>query len=83
MIDIITKAAGEARARGSKRVLPAHLKKAVTENDQFDFLYDTVEKVADAPAPSKRSAADDDSAEEVVKKKRPGRRKKAAGDMSD
>src|SRR5258708_28761235 len=77
MTELITKSAEEATARGSKRVLPAHLKQAVKANEQFDFLSEIVDKVPDAPPPSKRSAfPGDGDSEEEVKKKRPGRRKK-------
>jgi Dr1-associated corepressor len=77
MTSLITKAAEEAKQRGSKRVLPAHLKQAVKANDQFDFLSDIVEKVPDAPPPSqKRVFGGDGDSDDEGKKKRPGRRKK-------
>jgi Dr1-associated corepressor len=84
MTALITKSAEEGKKRGSKRVLPAHLKQAVKSNEQFDFLSDIVDKVPDAPPPSSRGKGpnlDDDSGEEEVKRKRPGRRKKT--DMND
>jgi hypothetical protein len=83
MTALITKAADEAKQRGSKRVLPAHLKQAVKANEQFDFLSDIVDKVPDAPPPSSRKgpSMDDDSDEQEVKRKRPGRRKKT--DMNE
>jgi hypothetical protein len=78
MTALITKSAEEARTRGSKRVLPAHLKQAVKANEQFDFLSDIVEKVPDAPPPSQRKGLGGDAdSEDEGRKKRPGRRKKS------
>lgn len=77
MISIVTKAASEARARNSKRVLPAHLKAAILADEQFDFLNDIVSKVQDAPAPGSGKANDQDSDEPETKKKPRGRKKKA------
>lgn len=76
MISLVTKAAAEARKRSSKRVLPLHLKQAVLQNDQFDFLNDIVGKVADAPAAAKHEDSDDDG---HAKKKKPATRKKRKG----
>jgi hypothetical protein len=82
MTALITKSAEEARTRGSKRVLPTHMKQAIKANEQFDFLSDIVEKVPDAPPPSqKRGAGGDADSEDEVRKKRPGRRKRS--EMSD
>ena len=77
MISIVTKAAGEARRRSSKRVLPTHLKQAVLADERFDFLNDIVGKVADAPTAIKHDASDDDGP--GAKKKRGGSRKKRKG----
>jgi hypothetical protein len=79
MISLITKSAHEAKQRGSKRVIPAHLKAAVTADEQFDFLTDIVAKVADAPPPGQRSL-DPDSDEPEVKKKTGRGRKRKGGD---
>ncbi|KAF2400611.1 histone-fold-containing protein, partial [Trichodelitschia bisporula] len=49
MISLVGKAAEEAKARSSKRVLSSHLKQAVQKDEQFDFLSEIVSKVADAP----------------------------------
>jgi hypothetical protein len=67
MISLVTKAAAEAKSRNSKRVNTVHLKQAITNNEQFDFLNDIVSKVADAP----ERGEDDDG-----KKKKPVSRKK-------
>jgi len=74
MIALITKSAAQAKARSSKRVLPTHLKSAVTTEPEFDFLLSIVSKVADAPSGQQKHG--DDSDEGEGKKKR-GRRRKA------
>jgi len=76
MISIVTKAAEQARQRSSKRVLASHLKQAVTNEEQFDFLTEIVSKVADAPAPQTKHDGDSDDPMEGVKKKRPAARRK-------
>ncbi|KAF2001491.1 histone-fold-containing protein [Amniculicola lignicola CBS 123094] len=75
MISLVTKAATEAKGTGSKRVSTAHLKQAITKNEQFDFLSDIVAKIADAPTAADKGDGD---AMEVDGKKRKaaGRRKK-------
>lgn len=78
MISLVTKAAAEARSRNSKRVAPLHLKQVVTTNEQFDFLSEIVAKVADAPAPSDKSADAMDM--DGKKRKGPGKRRKKADD---
>lgn len=75
MISLVTKAATEARHRGSKRVLPTHLKQVVVQNDQFDFLNDIVGKIADAPAPKHEDSDDEGHG----KKRKPAARKKRKG----
>jgi hypothetical protein len=76
MISIVTKAAEQAKQRSSKRVLATHLKQAVTNEEQFDFLTEIVNKVADAPAPQKPEPGDSDDPMEGVKKKRTTTRRK-------
>lgn len=81
MISIVTKAAGEARQRSSKRVLPMHLKQAVLADERFDFLNDIVSKVADAPTAAKHEGSDDDGPG-PKKKKGALRRKRKGSDES-
>ncbi|KAL8837446.1 MAG: hypothetical protein Q9170_002532 [Blastenia crenularia] len=70
MISVVTKAANEAKAKSSKRVTAAHLKKAVEKDEQLDFLAEIISKIPDAPAPKK-----DEDSEEAVE----GKRKKGGG----
>ena len=84
MISLVTKAAAEARIKGSKRVTPVHLKQAVEKDEQLDFLAEIISKVQDAPVAKKK---DDDDSEEGVeggrkKKKGGGKRKKREDDDS-
>lgn len=79
MISLVTKAAAEAKSRNSKRVGAIHLKQAITKNEQFDFLNDIVQKVADAPEKSESDAMDVDG----KKKKASSRRKKKAESDDD
>jgi hypothetical protein len=76
MISLVTKAAAEAKSRNSKRVTAAHLKQAVQKNQQFDFLQDIVDKVADAPM-HKGDGSDEDGDNGGEGKKRKSR---AGGD---
>lgn len=78
MISLVTKAATEAKARNSKRVAAVHLKQAITNDEQFDFLSEIVSKVADAPAAADKhgDAMDVDG----KKKKSSGRKKKKTED---
>lgn len=62
MISLVTKAATQARERGSKRVLAAHLKQAVLDDDQFDYLQEIVSKVAEAPSKNADKQEDSDDA---------------------
>jgi hypothetical protein len=81
MISLVTKAAAEAKARSSKRVTSAHLKQAVSKDEQFDFLTEIVSKVADAPAAAEKS---EDTAMEIDRKKRKdGARRKRKVDDDD
>ncbi|KAG5366767.1 DNA polymerase epsilon subunit C [Yarrowia sp. B02] len=52
MISLIEETCNQARMRNSKRVSPSHLKQAVLETEQFDFLQDIVSKHPDAVAPA-------------------------------
>ncbi|QDS74707.1 hypothetical protein FKW77_000606 [Venturia effusa] len=79
MISLVTKAASEARARGSKRVGAAHLKQAVQKEEQFDFLTEIVSKVPDAPAPRAKDEDSDEPMDGVGKKKRGAPRRKRKG----
>ncbi|KAF2015478.1 histone-fold-containing protein [Aaosphaeria arxii CBS 175.79] len=82
MISLVTKAAAEAKAKNSKRVGTAHLKQAITKDEQFDFLSEIVSKVADAPAAADKN---DPDAMEVDGKKRKstGRKKKTKAEEDD
>ncbi|ODQ67922.1 DNA polymerase epsilon subunit C [Nadsonia fulvescens var. elongata DSM 6958] len=44
MISLIEESCNQARNTNSKRVAPAHLKQAVMNTDQFDFLQEVVDK---------------------------------------
>lgn len=79
MVSLVTKSAAEAKARNSKRVGAVHLKQAIANDPQFDFLSDIVAKVADAPAAAEKSedAMDVDGGK---KKKTSSRRKKKSDD---
>jgi len=74
MISVVTKAAAEAKARGSKRVTASHLKQAVEKDEQLDFLAEIISKIPDTPAPAKKEEDSDDAGE--GKKKRGGTRKR-------
>jgi hypothetical protein len=76
MISLVTKAATEAKSRNSKRVNTLHLKQAIINNEQFDFLNDIVSKVADAPEKSE----DPMDVDGGKKKKAASRKKKKADD---
>lgn len=80
MISLVTKAAAEAKSRNSKRVNTLHLKQAITNNEQFDFLNDIVSKVADAPEKSEDAM---DTEGGGKKKKVASRKKKKADDDED
>ena len=75
MISTVTKAADTARAKSSKRVTAQHLKQALQNDEQFDFLADIIAKVPDAPTAKKKDDTEEsDDAMEGGKKK-----KKATG----
>ena len=73
MIALVTKSASFAKTANSKRVTAAHLKQAVTTDEQFDFLGEIVSKVADTPAKSESAAAAAEDEDGEVKPKRKGR----------
>ncbi|KAK6358427.1 hypothetical protein TWF730_007761 [Orbilia blumenaviensis] len=50
MVSLVTQAAEQAKTRGSKRITAAHLKLAVNQEEQFDFLSDIISKAPDIPA---------------------------------
>ena len=77
MINLVTKAATEAKAKGSKKVNAIHLKQAVEKDKQYDFCHDIVGKVPD-PTSGGNAAKDGtpDSDGGPPKKKRPAARKK-------
>jgi hypothetical protein len=96
MIKLISAAAHEARgssmggggggAKGQKRVLAQHLKKAVFADDKLDFLREIVGKVPDAPVKAKKesaAAAGSDSDEAQAKPKRKSKKRKDSGDGDD
>ncbi|KAF3906144.1 hypothetical protein ABW20_dc0100431 [Dactylellina cionopaga] len=49
MVSLVSKAADQAKQRGSKRITAAHLKLAVHQEEQFDFLTDIISKAPDIP----------------------------------
>lgn len=77
MIRLVTASASVAKNRGSRRVLAAHMKAAVMNDDQFDNLREIVGKVPDAPTRAGGDDDDDDTGDGVGKGK--GRKKAAAG----
>lgn len=50
MVALVDASCSEARSRNSKRVSPAHLKQAVLNTEQFDFLADLMSKYPDPVA---------------------------------
>jgi Dr1-associated corepressor len=76
MIQLVTKAAEEARARSSKRVTAVHLKHAVMNDQVFDFLEEILSKIQDPTAGKKDENGDDGD----VKKKKGTRKKKSDND---
>ncbi|OJJ47308.1 hypothetical protein ASPZODRAFT_142050 [Penicilliopsis zonata CBS 506.65] len=79
MIQLVTKAAKEAKDRNSKRVTALHLKQAVAKDEVLDFLADIIAKVPDQPAGG-RKHEDDGSDHNEPKRKRGGRRPKDDSD---
>jgi Dr1-associated corepressor len=88
MIALVQKGAAEARARNSKKVSAAHLKSALMQDSQFDFVWGICEKIPD-PSEKKRGAKSEaeDSADEMSggkKSLKKGKRKgTAVKDVSD
>lgn len=89
MIRIITASATIAKNRGSKRILPAHMKTVVNNEPEFDFLQDIVNKVPDVTKKEDADDDDDDDSADAHPKKRTksvagaggrGRKAKAAPD---
>lgn len=78
MINLVTKAATEAKERGSKKVTAAHLKQAVGRDEKYDFLSDIVEKVPDPTSGghAAKEGSPDSGDGGPPKKKRPNARKK-------
>ncbi|KAI9799052.1 MAG: hypothetical protein M1833_004246 [Piccolia ochrophora] len=74
MISLVTKAADEAKSKTSKRVTAAHLKQAISKDEQFDFLQDIIAKIPDAPVASEKAENGDDGSE--GKRKRVGTKKR-------
>lgn len=54
MISLVSRAAQEAQAKGSKRITAEHLKIAVAKDEECDFLQDIISKVPDAPSPDEK-----------------------------
>lgn len=52
MIALCDKASAQARQRNSKRITAGHLKQAVLQEEQFDFLAEIIAKVPDIPLPT-------------------------------
>lgn len=52
MIALCDKASAQARQRNSKRITAGHLKQAVLQEEQFDFLAEIIAKVPDIPLPA-------------------------------
>ncbi|KAI9837720.1 MAG: hypothetical protein M1819_006654 [Sarea resinae] len=74
MISLVCKASNEAKSRSSKRITAAHLKQAISKDEQFDFLQDIIAKVPDGP-PAAEKAEDGDEGSDG-KRKRGGRKKR-------
>lgn len=51
--------AGTGNSKGPRRVLAQHMKRAVAENETFDFLAEIMSKVPDAPAKGKKEPGSD------------------------
>lgn len=88
MIALVSKGAGDAKAANSKRVTATHLKHALLNDPQFDFLTDICENVPDEALKKSKTkeAASDESGSDVdigPTKKKARNRKKKAGDDSD
>ena len=82
MISVVTKAANEARLKGSKRVTAAHLKRAVEKEEQLDFLNEIVSKIPDAPTTSKKEKEKEEDSDEGggPKRRKPATKRRKKGD---
>ena len=85
MIALVTKGATEAKSGNSKRVTAQHLKTALMNDGQFDFLSEICENIPDEGSKkgrAKSEAKSEDSDEEVKPKAKGkgGRKRKADTD---
>ena len=86
MIALVTKGASEAKANNSKRVTAQHLKTALMNDGQFDFLNEICENIPDEGSKkgrAKSEAKSEDSDEDVKPKKGKGGRKRKADTDDD
>ncbi|KAI9675442.1 MAG: DR1-associated protein 1 (negative cofactor 2 alpha) [Caeruleum heppii] len=82
MIDLVSRAAEEGKAKSSKRITATHLKRAVEKETQFDFLWEITSKVQDAPAPSEHADDSNEGADSKKRKGPPRKRRKGSDDVS-
>ena len=87
MIALVMKGAGDAKAMNSKRVTATHLKTALLNDPQYDFLNEICENAPDESArkpKAKSEAKSEDSDDEDIgapaKKRKGGKRKKDESD---
>ena len=85
MIALVAKGAMEARASNSKRVTAQHLKTALMNDGQFDFLSEICENIPDEGSKKGRakSEAKSEESDEDIKPKakgKGGRKRKAETD---
>jgi hypothetical protein len=86
MIQLVTRSALLARSQSSKRVTATHLKTALMNDGQFDFLTEICENAPDEGAGgakkgrAKSEAKSEDSDEDVKPKKKGGRKRKASSE---
>lgn len=77
MVQLVTKSAEVAKAKGTKRVTAPMLKQVVEDDDQWDFLRDIVGKVENEKEGGRgRAKAETDSDEDSPEPKRRGRGRK-------
>jgi len=87
MITLVVKGAAEAKAHNSKRVTAQHLKAALMNDGQFDFLTEICDSVPDE-GPKKGRAKSDAKSEDsdegdiggIKKKSKGGKKRKADSD---
>jgi hypothetical protein len=87
MIALVSKGASEAKSQNSKRVTATHLKTALLNDPQFDFLNDICESVPDEGGKKGRAKSEAKSEHDDVdsddsgpaKKKRKGKKAKKGG----